>query len=182
MNQKHLYVINAALLVAVAGGAVFYLFPSRPKISAEADSKPALSSRTQDRRAGGSSMASAAVMAPSERELSNAELERQRRGEPETQSTQGVAVEHIPVTMPLAALEPDTEMNLDRGQLDTLQALRQAFADAMSQAGDPSSPQYLEQWLVAQSQLDEQLQIFFGDEVYTQFNLKGVAAGAGQGK
>jgi len=174
MTTKTLYFVNGALALAVGAGLLAYLFSGEPATVTPNVSQSAVVMRQKVEGAAAPRISH--DMEPSERVLSNAELERQSQND--AQLVGQSAAEQVTVSLPLAALEPDAEMGLDATQLATVQALRQAFSDAMRDAGDPSSAQYLEQWTAAQSQLDEYLQIYLGDEVFLKFNQRAVMARA----
>lgn len=176
MNTKALYVINGALVLLASVGLLTYLLADRPASVALDSSTPAAPVRQKEAGTRATTPMGSNGMEPSERLLSNAEVERQGWSEAQLGSQQ--ASEEAVVSVPLAALDPDAEMGLDTAQLATIQALRQAFNDAMRDAGERSSPQYREQWVAAQAQLDEYLQIYLGDEVYNKFSQKAIMARA----
>lgn len=171
MTTRQLQAINAILFVAVVAGALFYLCSSDRRPPTSGELKTTSDTREPGGKLTGAQSATTGNMAPSERFLSDAEWERQNKMDAELQQQQSADAEQTMVRWPLAMLEPDAEMALEPLQMAVLERLRQTFKMAMTGTGkDPSSPEYREQWVAAQTAFDDQLQVLLGDEAFIKFN------------
>ena len=90
----------------------------------------------------------------------------------EEMAAQAFALEEQPEFFtPLILRKPNPSVVLDEAETRTLEAVRQSFSAAMSKAGDPSSPEYLERWLLEQERADELLTAYLGVETIGKFGI-----------
>ena len=87
-------------------------------------------------------------------------------------AAQAFALEEQPEFLtPLILRKPNPSVVLDAAEARTLEAVRHSFNAAMAKAGDPSSPEYLERWLVEQERADELLTAYLGVETIGKFGI-----------
>lgn len=97
----------------------------------------------------------------------------------QAQPQQDFAKPAEPPTMPLALVPPDPSLSLNQNERDRLETLRKEFVDAMGGPGqNPAAPEYLKRWQDAQEASDEQLRVFFGQDLYYQLELHALHSGA----
>jgi len=84
------------------------------------------------------------------------------------------------VTMPLVFQTVDVAgLNLDDGQLQAINSLRQRFLDEVGGSRqDPNDPAYLERWQRSQPSVDEDLRGMIGVNAYQDYELR-ARSGAG---
>lgn len=92
------------------------------------------------------------------------------KGQGREESDAEPGVELVIVQMPAAFIDPDPSLVLGQEQIQAIQAIRKSFGDAMSRAGNPSSPGYLDRWLAEQARADELLMAYLGQEAFSKFH------------
>lgn len=84
----------------------------------------------------------------------------------------GVEDEPEPAKMPLVFAAPDPSLQLDENATARLELLRERF---MTEIGgpnqNPTDPQYYDRWQKAQAEVDQQLKIDLGQELYNKLQM-----------
>jgi hypothetical protein len=79
------------------------------------------------------------------------------------------AAEEGDATIPVAFVDPSSELMANDGQAAALNAMRQEFVELMAEGDqDPASPEYRHRWQEAQQRLDQEFMTSFGQEAYNQ--------------
>ena len=172
MKTKSIAALGGAILVSIVTIAT-YLFTSL-NYKPLKRSEPAAISRPQhkseDPNFGRSGMlARREPSAPVELENNP------QQGAPKETFSQELASEPeeddaVQVTTPVAFLDHPSLVIVEFEQNQTIQAVRNSFQIAMLKAGNPSSPEYLDRWLVEQDRADELLKAYLGPEDFSKFH------------
>ena len=163
-TTKTLTAINGVLVGGVMVAAFNYFLP--------AGQKPlGVATGSREQAAPGSRDETIpAVGVGTERILTSAQMERLRTKEAPRAAVENPGEETVVVTIPVAFMEPEPALVLSAEQLQAIQAVRQSFSKVMRRAGDPSSPEYLLQWLVEQERADQLLRAYLGPEDFSKFH------------
>lgn len=163
MSLKLLLIVNGVLLAAIVTGGLINHFSAEPAplTKNQTAAPPAIHETPGDRSFPMSQSTKPSEQIPIE---AQPQPEQQAGVEPQPQeadpSQEGE--EAVIVTPPVAYLQPELSLVLNLEQSQAIQAVRLAFEKAMRNAGNPSSPEYLERWLVEQDRADELLKAYLG--------------------
>jgi len=185
-TTKTLMAINGVLVAGLMVAALTYLLPTRQERSGAAaptGAPTAITASPVPAAARSRDEAIPAVGEGTDRFFTGAQMERLRTPKAPLEAFENPGEESVLVTIPVAFMEPEPGLVLGAEQLQAIQAVRQSFSKVMRRAGDPSSPEYLLQWLVEQERADRLLRAYLGPEDFNKLtqSLEGRAARQSEG-